>query len=322
MSTFNKFASLDDAYQWVLDAILSQGEQVAPRTLPTRELRSVGLTITDPRRRYVSLRPRRWSIAYALGEFCWHARASDRLDDISFYSDRWREMSDDGVTVSGSCYGAKIFRELATSASQWKLVRRTLEADPASRRAILDFSDKRHPDAVRSRDVNCATTLQFLVRAGGLEAVATMRSNDVILGLPYDVFLFTMLQEMMAVELNLDIGPYHHFVGSLHIYDSNLPSSREIVAARPSISQPMPRMLTTTDIGEFLRGEQQTRDPTAIEFSHRTADKYWNQLLDVLRYCNATRLGKPLDPKSIIDSPLYRELVNLRVGSGSRQLPI
>jgi thymidylate synthase len=315
VSGLAQFPSLDDAYTWIIDAILKRGESVSPRAIPTTELRAVCISIADPRRRYVSLRPRRWSFAYALGEFCWHVRGSDRLDEISFYSERWRQMSDDGYTISGSCYGAKIFRGRASSESQWHLVMRTLRSDPSSRRAILAFSHRTEMDALRSRDMNCATTLQFFVRAGKLEAIATMRSNDVLLGLPYDIFLFTMLQEMMAVELGLDLGAYHHIVGSLHIYDSDLSWSKEIVSARPTISESMPRMRTLTGVEGLLEGERHTRDPKASETLHEVADSYWLGLLEVLRYCNGIRLSKVSDLELLSAFPLYRRLVDLRGGA-------
>ena len=52
-------------------------------------------------------------------------------------------------------------------------------------------------------DLPCTRTIQFLLRSGHVDAVVYMRSNDAIWGLPYDIFLFTMLQEMLAVELAL-----------------------------------------------------------------------------------------------------------------------
>lgn len=159
----------------------------------------------------------------------------------------------------------------------------------------------------------CATTLQLMIRDGRLQAIATMRSNDVILGLPYDVFLFSMLQELMAVELNLEVGAYHHFVGSLHIYDSNLEWSRKIVASRPSITQSMPRMLTSTGITEFLKGEQETRGRGSVEPRIALNDVYWSALLEMLRYCNARRLVNPSAQMEAINSHLYRELVKLHV---------
>ena len=48
-----------------------------------------------------------------------------------------------------------------------------------------------------------------------------MRSNDVYLGLPHDVFSFTMIQEIVARLLGVEMGDYTHFAGSLHLYDEH-----------------------------------------------------------------------------------------------------
>jgi hypothetical protein len=46
-----------------------------------------------------------------------------------------------------------------------------------------------------------------------------MRSNDAILGLPYDVFAFSQFHCTLARTLSLKIGTYTHETWSLHLYD-------------------------------------------------------------------------------------------------------
>jgi thymidylate synthase len=81
-------------------------------------------------------------------------------------------------------------------------------------------------------DVACVSTLQFLIRGKRLNAIAVMRSNDVIWGLPYDIFVLTMFQEMAAQEFGLELGWYHHHAASLHIYDRHLGLARTILGGR------------------------------------------------------------------------------------------
>jgi hypothetical protein len=40
----------------------------------------------------------------------------------------------------------------------------------------------------------------------------TMRSQHLWLGLPYDIFATTLLQELLAGWLGVEMGKYHHFV--------------------------------------------------------------------------------------------------------------
>jgi len=78
-----------------------------------------------------------------------------------------------------------------------------------------------------SKDVPCTLSLQLLIRDRRLHMVVNMRSNDVVWGLPHDVFSFTCLQEVLMLELREagvpvdDLGAYHHHAGSLHVYDTH-----------------------------------------------------------------------------------------------------
>ena len=53
-----------------------------------------------------------------------------------------------------------------------------------------------------------------------------MRSNDLMLGLVYDLswfisFMYRMQDELKAIYPDLEIGYYTHHVHSLHIYEKN-----------------------------------------------------------------------------------------------------
>jgi thymidylate synthase len=305
------FPSLDDALRSLVAALLTEGEAIAPRKMPTTEIRAVSFSIQDPRRRYVSLEPRHWSLPYAVGEFCWHAAASNRLDAISFYAPRWKQMSDDGTTIRSSCYGARIFGDRNGSGSQWTIARDLLATDPATRRAVLVLAEPLDIQSVMSSDVSCALSLQFLIRDGRLEAIATMRSNDVILGLPYDVFLFTMLQEMMACELQLEVGRYHHFVGSLHLYDRDLETAKGISDSRALISEPMPIMRSLDGLASMLDSERRLRNGEVTDIIQSPTPSYWDDLASVIQYRNARRWDKQQRIDALVNVPLYQSLIKL-----------
>jgi thymidylate synthase len=243
-------------------------------------------------------------------------RGSDRLDEISFYADRWREMSDDGQRIRGSSYGAKIFCPKGLDGQgQWQTVERLLRLDPESRRAVLHFSDPSEKSILESRDVSCATSLQFSVRNQRLEAIAVMRSNDIMLGLPYDIFLFTMLQEYMATALGLELGPYSHFVGSMHIYEHDYPKAREIIVSAPQISASMPPMTSCANIQRLLDGEIASRCGNPGSVNASDDEEYWSELLSVLVYRNERRAHVATTPEMAIRNPVLRALAKLSAQS-------
>lgn len=100
-----------------------------------------------------------------------------------------------------------------------------LRADPLTRQAVVSIWNE--GDLTHVGDKPCTVFLQFLVRpdAGtmmALELHVHMRSQDVWLGTPYDVFMFTQLQHTVARDLGLPVGRYVHHTTSLHIYERNV----------------------------------------------------------------------------------------------------
>jgi thymidylate synthase len=67
-------------------------------------------------------------------------------------------------------------------------------------------------------DVPCTLGYRFFLRGNRLHMHTTMRSQDLWLGFPYDVFTATILQELMAEWIGAELGQYRHSVDSLHLY--------------------------------------------------------------------------------------------------------
>lgn len=114
---------------------------------------------------------------------------------------------------------------------------RELYHHPESRRAVLSIW--REQDLTHDGDRPCTLGIQFMIRNNYLEAHVSMRSNDVWLGTPYDVFMFTQLQRSLATALDVGVGKYVHHVGSLHIYERNFEAAGALTrASNPAGSVP------------------------------------------------------------------------------------
>ena len=159
---------------------------------------------------------------YLIGEWLWYESRSKRLSAIQNFTTGWDRMSDDGVTVNSN-YGWCIHDKYGFD--QWEFVKHELEHDPNSRRAVVHIKEARDLTLYPSNDVNCTVCLQFFLRHGKLMETVYMRSNDVWMGLPYDMAYFMGLQVRMAMELGVELGEYTHIAGSLHLYGRNLPQT-------------------------------------------------------------------------------------------------
>lgn len=169
--------------------------------------------ITNPRDNILTSEIRNMPLKYAVGELLWYLSGSNKLKDIKPYSKFWENISDDGETLN-SAYGYRIFNKFGFD--QWEHVKKLLTDDPLSRQAVIHIKDASNEP---TKDTPCTVALQYSIRDKRLYATTYMRSNDIWLGFPYDVFTFTCLQIKMAMELGVEVGEYTHIAGSLHLYE-------------------------------------------------------------------------------------------------------
>jgi thymidylate synthase len=142
-----------------------------------------------------------------------------------------------------------------------------------------------------------------------------MRSNDAMLGFLYDVFLFTMLQEMMALETGSDLGWYQHTTGSFHLYEHDQELARRIVRTGPTLCvEPMHAMSSLKDIPKAIEYERILRGSPPIDSTFAfDLDPYWADLLLVLLFHRLGRLHDRGGARAVADrlgnsrfSPLLR----------------
>lgn len=128
-----------------------------------------------------------------------------------------------------------------------------------------------------------------MLRDGRLDAICTMRSNDAMLGMPYDVFLFTMIQEMAATTLGCKLGRYYHQVASLHLYESQVALAERIVSSRPQVVEPMAPMADVQLAGVLLDGEANCRTSVRHGSHLIGGGGYWSDLLEVIQRWTESR---------------------------------
>lgn len=179
------------------------------------EIINATTVLTDPTNNIMKNSLRNLPMKYAIGELLWYMSHNNKLKEIQKYTKGWDRMSDDGVTVNSN-YGWCIRDKYGFD--QWEWCKQELNNNPNSRRAVIHIKE---PSDKESKDVNCTVCLQFFIRDEKLYCTTYMRSNDIWLGYPYDVFQFTCMQILMSMELGIELGTYTHIAGSLHLYGRN-----------------------------------------------------------------------------------------------------
>ena len=190
----------------------------------TLELLHVALEIDDPRQRWAISRRPAVNPAFAIADALWILAGSNDATVMNYWFPSLPKFSGDGPTYEGA-YGHRLRQHFGVD--QIKRACAALTANAESRQVVLQFwdvlADLPNADGVpRSQDVPCNVVSILKVREGRLEWTQVLRSNDLYRGLPNNLIQFTMLQEIMAGWLGLEVGQYHHWSDSLHIYTDSL----------------------------------------------------------------------------------------------------
>lgn len=199
------------------------GQIVMARGLPTRELLHFQskVLMCDP---LVTIMERKLSYRFAAAEALWILTGDNRLQPLVDHAPSFGRFSDDGRTLSGA-YGPKVVTQL-------QYVVDALQQDEQSRQAVMTtWRECPRP----SKDIPCTISLQFLIRCGKIHCIVNMRSSDVWLGWPYDIFSFTMITCMVGLLLtqrtskSYQLGTLVLNAGSQHIYEPDQEKACNIV---------------------------------------------------------------------------------------------
>lgn len=243
------YKNFQEAYYGMLNKVVNEGKDAVVRGLDMKEIIPGYFEIANPRDRLLNIDCRSKIKKYIFGELMWYLTGRDDNEFINKYSKMWNSLMDDGIH-NNSAYGKYIFNPMPNKGygviydgsndpnynknlefrTQWDFVKDVLTKDPCSRQAVIHIKPIQ---MYSTKDTVCTYFLQFFIRDGKLDMIACMRSNDLMFGTTYDVFMFTFLQELMAAELGVEVGTYKHFASNMHIYKKDMAKINEILAENP-----------------------------------------------------------------------------------------
>lgn len=254
--------------EWLatLRLIMRHGRSIAPRQKETCEKLHQTVIVSMPR--CVLTRPERMlSYQFMAGEAYWILTGNNRVDDIAPYNKNIAQFSDNGETFFGA-YGPKVVAQLP-------YVVESLKRDSMTRQAGLTLWRESPP---RTKDIPCTIAIFANIRDRLLNLHVFMRSSDVWMGLPYDVFNFSMLAYLICCRLNdgpelANLGgimPGHLYLTamSMHLYEENYERASAVL----------------NDWRHHYDG-----NPVPTDFAYSEAS-----LLEALRRLRDTKKGDPL----------------------------
>lgn len=282
MHSERRFHSGDALIKYAAALVLQRGREYAPRGMKVKEVSApTVLTLVDTLRPFLACPVRRANYRFGLAEAAWMLAGSEDAQLIGKFNRQMLRFSDDGRTLWGA-YGPRLMGQMnhvlsslsRDSDSRQAVVTtwrpqvgyvnasadcmagvigggRILDAagiHTESRLAVSEHKPDWDGQSWRSKDIPCTVAWHFQVRNDRLNLTVFMRSNDVWLGLPYDLVSFTTVQRVIASALGYLPGEYHHVVSNLHLYEQHFEPAAKMVAGTPEY------VVSMEDFGTAFRG--------------------------------------------------------------------
>jgi thymidylate synthase len=129
-----------------------------------------------------------------------------------------------------------------------------LKTNPYSRRILMCYWNP--PDLSKMVLAPCHFSCQFYVDTSNVEGEETsrrlnchfnMRSNDMFLGCPFNIFSYAVLTYIIALKCDMQPGKLVYTVGDAHIYTNHIEQMREQTSRVP---RPFPKLFLNPDIAK------------------------------------------------------------------------
>ena len=207
------FNNANSAFEHYKNQILEHGIEFDN----TKALFNVGFTIENPMDNHISYEQRNWKHEYAEAEWKWYLSGDNNINKLGEIYGKvpeiWKQMADMKGNVNSN-YGWQWQRN-----KQLARVIDMLRNNNNTRQAAISIYDAKEMKSYKY-DTPCTYAVQFTIVNNKLNMCVTMRSNDLWYGFCNDQYCFSMLQQLVARELNIPVGTYFHFAHNLHLYNN------------------------------------------------------------------------------------------------------
>jgi thymidylate synthase len=148
----------------------------------------------------------------------WNAWADENGNLETAYGYYWRHFPSAQKDENGNWK--------VTEVDQIQYVINELKIKPYSRRLVVTAWEP--GNATKSKLPPCHYSFAFNVNDGKLNCHLTQRSGDIALGIPFNLAAYSILTQIIAQEVGLELGFFAHTIIDAHIYvgDKGTPNEK------------------------------------------------------------------------------------------------
>ncbi|WP_286886252.1 thymidylate synthase [Aneurinibacillus sp. UBA3580] len=180
----------------------------------------------------------------------------------------WKEWTNKNNNI-GKAYGYQLGKPIMLKGKITNQVHNLIEElknNPASRRHVISLWNIDDLDQMALYP--CVWNNQWLVKQGKLHLIVQVRSNDLALGNPFNVFQYYVLQRMVAQVTGYELGTLTFNINDLHIYERHIEPLQEQIQREP---YPAPELWINPDIKNF--DDFTIDDFNLVNYQHHPAIK-------------------------------------------------
>ena len=162
------------------------------------------------------------NVPYIDAELDWYLGCSTNINDIRYKDEppkAWQYAANKYGEINSN-YGKLIFDDKYYR--QFDNVVNELKYEPDSRRAVMIYNRPSiwtEFDENGKNDFICTNAVSYYIRDGYLQSVVQMRSNDVVFGYKNDYAWQRYVMNMVANEVDCEVGTLTWQVQNLHVYE-------------------------------------------------------------------------------------------------------
>ena len=223
----------------------------------------------------------------AVLEMLWFYQAQS--NDVRWLQERgvkiWNEWEIDAEGNYQGKYFGKEFAHTIGTAYGWIVNRyqltqgliETIKHDPTNRRMIMSLWQN---EWIKTAALpSCVWNTQWSVSDNNqkLNLIVTVRSNDVPLGMPFNVTQYAVLCHLIAQVCNLTPGLMTYVINDAHIYENQIPGIEEQLRRRDEKIQKdgelykAPKLYINPEIDDFFKfdNSKDLKDIQLIDYNHQ-----------------------------------------------------
>jgi thymidylate synthase len=223
--------TFDQIYQNLIKNIMENGiEELNERTgKKTKALPGITFQIDIEKDGFPILTLRKNPFKSAISEMVWFISGVNDTTFLRKNTKMWDAFLEEDGTLMGA-YGYR-WRHAFGRDQLGELVK-LLQKDSSSRHGVIITWDPREDGhgGIPKKNVPCPYAFTVNIIGGRLHLHNIIRSNDMMLGCPFDTFGFSLLLCILAQKLGVKPGIYTHSISNAHIYDNHYDGANEIIS--------------------------------------------------------------------------------------------